>query len=84
MPIRFIRLAPGQYLLDVKGCVCPHPQIYTKKALSEIAVGDELTVEFDNPSSGESITYLCEQDGATVAQRDEQGGTFRWTLHKNG
>ncbi|WP_164964082.1 sulfurtransferase TusA family protein [Rubrivivax sp. JA1026] len=83
MTIRFTRLEPGRYLLDVKGYVCPHPQIYTRKALAEIAAGDRLTVEFDNPSSGESIGYLCEQEGARVLERQEQRGTFRWTLQKD-
>jgi len=26
----------GGYLLDVQGYVCPHPQLYTKKALKNM------------------------------------------------
>ena len=31
MAMKFERQAEGQFLLDVQGYVCPHPQIYTKR-----------------------------------------------------
>ncbi len=34
--MNFEKQSDGHYSLDVKGYVCPHPQIYTKKALSKI------------------------------------------------
>ena len=45
--MKFEKVSDGQYLLDVGGYVCPHPQIYTKKALSKINSGDHLKVIFD-------------------------------------
>jgi TusA-related sulfurtransferase len=54
--MKFEKKSEHEYLLDVKGYVCPHPQIYTKKALEKLQSGDILEVVFDNPSSGESIS----------------------------
>ena len=51
MAIKFEKVAEGQYQLDVKGYVCPHPQIYTKKALDKMHPGEVLELLFDNPSS---------------------------------
>ena len=33
--MNFEKTSDGKYNLDVKGYVCPHPQIYTKKALEK-------------------------------------------------
>lgn len=51
--MKFEKRDDGSYLLDVQGFVCPHPQIYTKKALEKVNPGDVICVEFDNPSSGD-------------------------------
>jgi tRNA 2-thiouridine synthesizing protein A len=72
----------GNFSLDVRGYGCPHVQIYTEKALKKIGSGKNLTVIFDNPSSGESITYLCTASGDDLFARDEQGGTFTWSIRK--
>ena len=63
MGMSFDKKEEGRYILDVTGYVCPHPQIYTKKALEKIASGDILELIFDNPSSGESIEAMIDNDG---------------------
>ena len=45
MAMTFAKKEEGVYSLDVTGYVCPHPQIYTKKALEKIHGGDVLEVE---------------------------------------
>ncbi|MBF0470270.1 MAG: sulfurtransferase TusA family protein [Gammaproteobacteria bacterium] len=82
MAIKFDKMADGQYQLDACGYVCPHPQMYTKKALQKLAPGDELTLIFDNPSSGESILAMCENEGNDVFDREEGGGSFTWKIRK--
>ena len=42
MAMTFAKKEDGVYSLDVTGYVCPHPQIYTKKALEKIHGGDVL------------------------------------------
>ncbi len=80
--ISFEKQPEGGYLLNVKGYGCPHVQIYTEKALKKLASGEELAVIFDNPSSGESISFMCMLDGHSLLERNDNGGTFAWRIRK--
>lgn len=80
--VKFEKLSEGQFQLDVRSYGCPHVQIFTEKALKKVSSGDELTVIFDNPSSGESISYLCASQGDVLLQRDESAGTFTWKIRR--
>lgn len=83
MAAKFEKLSEGAYRLDVQGYVCPHPQIYTKKALEKLKPGETLQLLFDNPSSGESISAMCQTRGdEIVAQAQDAGSTQRWTIRK--
>ncbi|WP_026353183.1 sulfurtransferase TusA family protein [Solimonas variicoloris] len=82
MAYKLERVGDGAYLLDITGYGCPHVQVYTDKALQDLASGERLTVRFDNPSSGESILFMCETEGHELVGRDKQGGTFTWTIAK--
>ena len=83
MAVKFEKTGDGTYTLDVTSYVCPHPQVYTKKALEKMAPGDVLTLLFDNPSSGESILSMCESAGNELLGKNEEGGgTFRWQIRK--
>lgn len=83
MAAKFEKLGDGSYRLDVQGYVCPHPQIYTKKALEKLNSGETLQLLFDNPSSGESISAMCDNSGdQIVAQAHDAGNTLRWTIRK--
>lgn len=82
MAMTFDRVGDHEWKLDVCGYTCPHPQMYTKKALQKMASGDVLTVLFDNPSSGESIMAMCETDGDELFERREEGGSFAWKIRK--
>ena len=80
--MKFEKLSDGHYQLDVKGYVCPHPQIYTKKALAKIEAGDHLEVIFDNPSSGESIASMCDITGDEIVSQKQEEGKFVWDIEK--
>ena len=81
--MKFEKTEDSRYKLDVTGYVCPHPQIYTKKALSKIQSGDHLEVVFDNPSSGESIATMCENNGDEIISQNKDGGSFVWDILKH-
>lgn len=83
MAVTFNQIGDGQWKLDVCGYSCPHPQMYTKKALQKLAAGDTLELVFDNPSSGESIQAMCESDGNDIVERHEGAGRFNWTIRKS-
>jgi tRNA 2-thiouridine synthesizing protein A len=82
MAVKFEKKGEGAYMLDVCGFVCPHPQIYTKKSIEKISSGDVLEVVFDNPSSGETITQMCESAGHEVLDKKQDEGKFIYTIKK--
>ncbi len=82
MAVKFEQTGDGSYSLDVRGYSCPHPQMYTKKALQKMASGEVLTLIFDNPSSGESILAMCEGEGNDIVERQDAGGSFSWKIQK--
>jgi tRNA 2-thiouridine synthesizing protein A len=84
MAVKFEKVRDGLYMLDVQGYVCPHPQIYTKKALEKLKSGEELELTFDNPSSGESIMAMCQTQGDEIVEQSQQAGkTMRWRIRKS-
>lgn len=82
MAMKFEKTGEGSYSLDVKGYVCPHPQLYTKSALSKMKPGNILKLLFDNASSGESIASMCDKEGDEIMEQVTNGGTFVWTIRK--
>ncbi len=51
--------------VECLGVSCPRPQLMTKKAVNEAAVGDIIEVLADNPSSVEALPPLCDELDAT-------------------
>jgi len=82
MGMKFEKTDEGRYRLNVNGYVCPHPQIYTKKALEKLSSGDILELFFDNPSSGESIEAMIENDGNELVTKTVDAGQFEWHIQK--
>ncbi|MEN8143216.1 MAG: sulfurtransferase TusA family protein [Thermodesulfobacteriota bacterium] len=82
MAMSFGKKEEGVYSLDVTGYVCPHPQIYTKKALEKIQSGDMLEVIFDNPSSSESVSAMCDSNGNEIVEKSSDGGRYVFKIVK--
>ncbi|NIT76802.1 MAG: sulfurtransferase TusA family protein [Thermoplasmata archaeon] len=82
MAVKFEKRGDGEFVLDVTGYVCPHPQMYTKKVLAKMESGDVLDLVFDNPSSGESIESMCEAEGNELFDKQDEEGAFRWKIRK--
>ncbi|MFH1603662.1 MAG: sulfurtransferase TusA family protein [Pseudomonadota bacterium] len=80
--MKFEKKSEGLYGLDVCGYVCPHPQIYTKKALEKLKAGELLELVFDNASSGESIGAMCDSKGDAVVEKNTDGGKYTWKIKK--
>lgn len=80
--MKFEKKADGLFMLNVAGYVCPHPQIYTKKALEKVNAGDVIEVLFDNPSSGESIATMCENTGDEIVEKIQVSGKSQWNIRK--
>ncbi|MBS7646165.1 sulfurtransferase TusA family protein [Candidatus Bathyarchaeota archaeon] len=56
------------YLLDVRGGVCPYPQLLTLRTLSELTPGDTLEVVLDNPPSVRDIPSALTRKGYKVPE----------------
>lgn len=82
MAMKFEKKGEGVYMLDVQGYVCPHPQLYTKKAMEKLKEGDILELIFDNPSSAESISAMCNKIGTELIEKNMNGGKYTWKLKK--
>ncbi len=82
MAMKFEKKTDNSFMLDVCGYVCPHPQIYCKKALEKIQVGDTLELVFDNPSSSESIVSMCAATGDEIIDQSKDEGKYKWTIKK--
>ena len=82
MAMSFSKKQEGVYSLDVTGYVCPHPQIYTKKALEKIQSGEMLEVIFDNPSSSESVSAMCDSNGNEIVEKNASGGRYVFKIVK--
>jgi tRNA 2-thiouridine synthesizing protein A len=82
MAMQFKQKEHGLYTLDVTGYVCPHPQLYTKKVMEKLKSGDKLELVFDNPSSAESITAMCTNEGNPIIDTQRNGSQFLFTIQK--
>jgi tRNA 2-thiouridine synthesizing protein A len=82
MAVKFEKKGENSYLLDVTGYVCPHPQLYTKKALQNMKEKEILEIIFDNPSSGESISSMCDRTGDEILEKNQNNGVFNFTIKK--
>lgn len=51
--------------VDCLGVSCPRPQVMTKKAINEVAIGEVIEVLADNPSSVEALPPMCDELDAT-------------------
>lgn len=80
--MKFEKKGECLYVLDVKGYVCPHPQLYTKKALAKLNAGDVLELAFDNPSSAESVAAMLELTGDEVLEKVADGAQYLWKIRK--
>jgi len=80
--MKFEKKSEGLYALDVCGYVCPHPQLYTKKALEKMKEGELLELVFDNASSGESISAMCDSRGNEVVEKLTDSGKYTWKIKK--
>jgi tRNA 2-thiouridine synthesizing protein A len=62
MPI-LKRIGEKTYELDLRGCVCPYPQIYTPQALPKLPKGSVPKVLIDNQPFIENTKSAAQKEG---------------------
>jgi len=60
------KIGEKRYSLDVRGQVCPYPQLLTLRALESLSSGDVLEVILDNPPSVRDIPPALREKGCEV------------------
>lgn len=61
--IELIRKSERVFSLDVRGQVCPYPELLTLKALQSLSAGDTLEIVIDNPPSVRDIPVTLAKRG---------------------
>ena len=67
---------------NLRGLKCPLPALRTKKLLSGMASGDELTIECTDPLSAIDIPNLLRQTGDQLAAKSQDGEVLVFRIRK--
>jgi TusA-related sulfurtransferase len=62
------KIGEKHYTLDIRGSVCPYPQLFTIRALDKLTSGDTLDVTLDNPPSVRDIPPVIEKKGHNISK----------------
>ncbi|QFT29180.1 sulfurtransferase TusA family protein [Roseibium porphyridii] len=71
-------------LLDLKGLKCPLPVLKTRKALTRLNTGDQLTVLTTDPMAEIDIPHFCQENGHELLAAEKLEGGHRFQLAKGG
>jgi tRNA 2-thiouridine synthesizing protein A len=63
---RLQTIGEKRYLLDVRGQVCPYPELLTLRAVNSLSLGDTLEVITDNPPSVRDVPLTLKERGYTI------------------
>ena len=67
---------------NLRGLKCPLPALRTKKLLSGMVSGDELTVECTDPLAAIDIPNLLRQTGDQLAAKSQDGEVLVFRIRK--
>ncbi|ADL11022.1 YeeE/YedE thiosulfate transporter family protein [Corynebacterium pseudotuberculosis] len=78
-------VAPGTYVIDTLGAVCPFPLIDAKTAINQLSDGEALVIDFDCTQATETIPRWAADDGHAVTDFHEVGSAgWQITVVKHG
>jgi tRNA 2-thiouridine synthesizing protein A len=72
----------AEKIANLRGLKCPLPALRTKKLLSGMASGDELSIECTDPLAAIDIPNLLRQTGDTLSGKSEDGGVLVFRIRK--
>jgi tRNA 2-thiouridine synthesizing protein A len=70
--------------LDTKGLKCPLPVLKARRAMKDVAPGEQLTVEATDPGSVEDFKHFCDAAGFELLDQSEADGVFIHKIRKVG
>lgn len=68
--------------LDARGLNCPLPILRTKKALSEMAAGETLSIVSTDPGSVKDMQAFCKQTRNELVASNANAGEFEFFIRK--
>jgi len=72
----------AQKTLDLRGLKCPLPALRTRKALSGMRLGDQLTVECTDPLARIDIPNLVRETGDALEETREDAKVMTFRIGK--
>ena len=77
-----VKLREHVFALDVRGHVCPYPELLTLRALQSLSTGDTLEVTIDNPPKIRDIPITLEKRGLDPPEiKRLEGNTWLIIIH---
>jgi tRNA 2-thiouridine synthesizing protein A len=70
-------------VLDVRGTICPYPQLKTKIALDKMSPGDTLKILLDDRESANNIRIIIGQLGDTILETTDKGKEITIVIQKS-
>lgn len=68
--------------LDCVGLYCPMPIAMTKQAIEELAVGEVLRVEADDPAAEEDIKRWAKRTGHKILKFEKEGTLLTFFIRR--
>ena len=77
-----LRAAKPDQTLDVRGEICPYPELYTRKKLQGMTAGSILEVVTDHPPAAEeTIPAYCQRMSYSFVV-DKEGAVYRIRIRR--
>ena len=70
-------------ILDVRGTICPYPQLKTKVALDKMSPGDTLKILLDDRESANNIKTIIDQLGDTILETTDNNKEITIVIQKS-
>lgn len=70
-------------ILDVRGTICPYPQLKTKVALDKMGPGETLKILLDDAESANNIKLIIDQLGDTILETTAEGEEITILIQKS-
>jgi len=68
--------------LDAKGLKCPLPVLRARKAMKDVAAGDQLRVIATDPGAPKDFEHFCAAAGHEMVEATAADGMFTFLIRK--
>ncbi len=72
----------GDALYDLKGLKCPLPVLKTRRRLTTMQRGEELSIETTDPLAVIDVPHFCNEDGHELLETTQLDSGHRFRIRK--